>query len=142
MAKYISQGTTLDVSTDGGTVYIPLSCQLTGFSGPGSTADEIEVTTLCSTAKEFIAGLNDWGSIALNGHFDPADVGVDQLRTLHESGAIADWKIVWSDADATEWTFQGYVSEFAVSAEQNTALGMTAAVRVSGAITESASPPI
>ena len=137
MAKYLSNGTKVQLSTDSGVTYIDLYCQLSGFSGPNSVSGEIDTTTLCSTAKEYIGALQDNGTLSLNGFFDPADTGVAALRTLKISRAVVDWKIIWSDTAATEWAFQGYVSEFGPSAEQDQALGLTAVVRVTGAITES-----
>jgi hypothetical protein len=137
MAKYNSAGTKVQVSTDSGVTYTDLYCQLSGFSGPSSTSGEIDVTSLCSTAKEYIGALPDNGNMSLTGYFDPADTGVDLLRTLQTARTVVDWKIIWPDTAATEWDFQGYVSEFGVSAEQDSALGMTATVRISGAVTES-----
>ena len=136
MAKYNSNGTKVQVSTDSGVTYTDLYCQLSGFSGPSSTSSEIDVTSLCSTAKEYIGALPDNGTMSLTGYFDPADIGVALLRTLQIARTVVDWKIVWPDTGATNWDFQGYVSEFATSAEQDQALGLAATVRISGAITE------
>jgi len=136
MAKYVSNGTTLSLSTDSGSTYIALTCQITGFSGPGASAPEIDVTSLCDDARAYLQGLPDNGSIQINGYYDPADSGIVALRAAHVARTTLDWKIVFSDTGATEWTFQGHVAEFAVSATVGEALGLTASIRITGEITE------
>lgn len=60
--------------TSGGT-FAPLTfsafCELTGVDQQDGTTDEIEVTTICSTAKEFETGLSDSGTLTLNYNFAP-----------------------------------------------------------------------
>lgn len=46
-------------------------CELTGIDQQDGTTDEIEVTTICSTAKEFETGLSDSGTVTLNYNFAP-----------------------------------------------------------------------
>ena len=46
-------------------------CELTGANQQDGTADEIEVTTICSTAKEFEQGLGDSGTLTLDYNFAP-----------------------------------------------------------------------
>lgn len=41
-------------------------CELTGVNQQGAAANQIEVTTICSTAKEFEVGLSDSGTLALD----------------------------------------------------------------------------
>lgn len=60
--------------TSGGT-FAPLTfsafCELTGVDQQDGTTDEIEVTTICSTAKEFETGLSDSGTLTLNYNYAP-----------------------------------------------------------------------
>ncbi len=46
-------------------------CELTGMDQQDGTSDEIDVTTICSTAKEFEVGLSDSGTATLNYNFAP-----------------------------------------------------------------------
>lgn len=41
-------------------------CELTGVNQQDGTADRTEVTTICSTAKEFETGLSDSGTVSLD----------------------------------------------------------------------------
>ena len=60
--------------TSGGT-FAPLVfsafCELTRVDQQDGTTDENEVTTICSTAKEFETGLSDAGTLTLNYNFAP-----------------------------------------------------------------------
>jgi len=60
--------------TSGGT-FSPLTftdfCELTGVDQQDGSTDEIDVTTICSTAKEFETGLSDSGTLTLNYNFAP-----------------------------------------------------------------------
>lgn len=60
--------------TSGGT-FAPLTftafCELTGVDQQDGTTDDIEVTTICSTAKEFETGLSDSGTLTLNYNYAP-----------------------------------------------------------------------
>ena len=74
MAKSKSFGTTCTVNA---TAILGLND--VNFSGADVTTHEM--TTHDSTAKEFAAGLVDYGTLELSGKFDNADSGQDYLRT-------------------------------------------------------------
>lgn len=74
MAKTKSFGTTV---TAGGTAVLGL----TDVSFSGGDVPTFDITTHDSTAKAFVAGLVDNGTLELSGKFDPADAGQDALRS-------------------------------------------------------------
>lgn len=47
----------------------------------GGTATEIDVTTFCSTAKEFRLGLEDSGTMTVTGHWKQGDPAHTVIRT-------------------------------------------------------------
>ncbi|MGV1017434.1 MAG: phage tail tube protein [Fluviibacter phosphoraccumulans] len=47
----------------------------------GGTATEIDVTTFCSTAKEFRLGLEDSGTMSVTGHWKQGNAAHDVIRT-------------------------------------------------------------
>lgn len=47
----------------------------------GGTATEIDVTTFCSTAKEFRLGLEDSGTMTVTGHWKQGNPAHDVIRT-------------------------------------------------------------
>ena len=135
-----SQGTELSVSEDGGNTYTDLGCVIDGFSGPGGSKPEIDVTTLCSAGQEFIDGLPDFGSISFTGLYNPNSVACQTLLSLYKGGrSNVDWKITFSDTSGSTWEFQGYVSEFSVNFQKNEVVRLSGSIRVSGDITETAS---
>lgn len=77
------------VYTSGGTV-APLImsnfCELTGANQQDGSADEIDASSICSTAKEFEQGLGDAGTITLDYNFAP-NTGVQKaLREAKKKG--------------------------------------------------------
>lgn len=132
-----SQGTELAVSTDSGTTWVDLGCVIDGFSGPGGSKPEIDVTTLCSAGQEFIDGLPDFGSISFTGLYNPTSTAAQELLTLYKGGRTAvDWRITFSDTNGSTWEFEGYVSQFALAFQKNEVVRLSGAIRVSGDITE------
>lgn len=75
--------------TSGGT-FTPLTysdfCELTGIDQQDGTADEIDVTTVCSTAKEFEVGLSDSGTLTLNYNYAPNSNVQESFRAAKVAG--------------------------------------------------------
>lgn len=75
--------------TNGGTL-APLVfsnfCELTGANQQDGTADELEATTICSTAKEFEQGLSDSGTLTLDYNFAPNTPVQAAFRAAKKSG--------------------------------------------------------
>lgn len=124
--------------------------QITGFSGVGSgSATEIETTNFDSTAKEFVVGLRDNGSISINLDWDPQDASHDVLNDL-VGGANKRFFIACSEA-ATDPTFaastytlptarttidfQAGVVSFQLDAGTDDVWRGTVELRISGALT-------
>jgi hypothetical protein len=61
-------------------------CELTGFDQEDGTAEEIDVTTICSTSKEFEVGLADSGSVTLSYNYAGAETAQAALRAAKLSG--------------------------------------------------------
>lgn len=105
------------------------------IAGPAISKDEIEVTALDSTAKEFIGALDDPGEITLELNWNPQDTEHVNLRTDAEGSTARNYRIVWSDVSATQATFNGEVMEFSINAEANDAVKASCRVKINGAIT-------
>lgn len=61
-------------------------CELTGANQQDGTADELEGTTICSTAKEFEQGLGDSGTLTLDYNFAPNTPIQAAFRAAKKSG--------------------------------------------------------
>jgi len=104
-------------------------------TGPGITKDEIEVTALDSSAKEFIGALDDPGEVSLELNWNPQDAEHVNLRTDAEGNTARNYRIVWSDVSATQVTFNGEVMEFSINTEANDAAKGSVRVKINGALT-------
>lgn len=68
-------------------------CELTGVNQQDGAADQVEVTTICSTAKEFEQGLSDSGTIQLDYNFAPNESVQSAIRAAKVSGVAIAFKV-------------------------------------------------
>lgn len=93
-------------------------CELTGVNQQDGTSDEIDATTICSTAKEFESGLSDSGTMQLDYNFAPNETVQAALRAAKEDGTTIAIRIVFPGTGGTviclgtvqQQSFQGQVS--------------------------------
>jgi len=111
--------------------------EVSGFDGPSTSANEIEVTTLASTAKEFIAGLSDNGELSLTVNAVPSDAQQVQIRADLTAGTKRNYQIDFNDGDLTGtlYTFEAFVKDFPFSASADDKLTGTITLRITGPIT-------
>jgi hypothetical protein len=105
------------------------------ISGPSITKDEIEVTALDSTAKEFIGALDDPGDVTLELNWNPQDTEHVNLRTDAEGNTKRNYRIVWNDISSTQATVNAEVMEFSINTEANDAVKASVRLKLNGAIT-------
>ncbi|MEH6477726.1 MAG: phage tail tube protein [Sneathiella sp.] len=128
-----AQGTTIEISSDGGSVWVEI-LGITSVEGPDGEASDIDVTTLKSTAKEYLTGLPDEGNLSLSGFHKSTDPGQDMARAAKVSRATHDFRVTYSDA--TTISFEGGVKSATRSAGVDGALEATFNIKINGAITE------
>lgn len=100
LAIQISDTPETDLNPSPAPAFASLDCVGREIQYQGGTATEIDVTTFCSTAKEFRLGLEDSGSMTVTGHWvqgNPAhtvirEAALDKLTRLiqvtFEDGSI------------------------------------------------------
>lgn len=76
-------------------------CELTGANQQDAGADTIEVTTICSTAKEFEQGLSDSGTLQLDFNWAGNETVQAALRTAKLSGDQLAFKITFPGTGGT-----------------------------------------
>ena len=111
--------------------------QVRGIGDIGGESDEIDVTDLDSTAKEFLMGLPDNGIFEVTLAFDPATAAHTDFFALQKSQALNYWQIVLANAASYTWQVAAYVKSFKIT-------GMTpggvieakCGLRISGSITD------
>jgi len=108
-------------------------CELTGANQQDGGADEIEVTTICSTAKEFEQGLSDSGTLQLDYNVAPGSAVQVALRTAKVSGAQIAFKLVFPSSGGTIIMF-GTVQSQSMQGQVNGVWTGSATIKLTGPI--------
>lgn len=136
------QGTSVKVSLSPTSVLQPstlptmatLDCIGREIQYQSGTASEIDVTTFCSTAKEFRLGLDDPGQFTFNGHWVTrnaahkviAAAAVDKQPRL----------FIVTFADGSEFRATGFISQRSFSAAVDGVVTGSFTIRLTGAVLE------
>jgi hypothetical protein len=115
-------------------------CNITTVGYGGETTDEIDVTTLCSAAREFIPGFSDSGSMTLEGNYLPGYEAQKRLQALKAAKQVGNFKIVFIDdglgnGPVTQY-FKASVTGITPALAVGAAVTFSATLRISGEITE------
>ena len=131
-----SQGVVISYkSVDSPITYVAIP-EVSNIQGPGGQANEIDVTDLDSTAKEFRMGLQDEGSITLDIMYIPGNAAHAALRAARAAQALTGFQIAFTDSPITYWQFNGFVLGFEISNSVDDVTKASVTIRVSGAVTE------
>ena len=129
-----TQGFTLGISATGTSpiTYTDVG-EIVSFQGFGGAASEIDTTHLQSTAKEFLMGLQDFGTFDIETNYLPSDAGQDLMRTAKGNRDLHYFKATFSDASYA--TFAGYVLSAPISGGVDAKVDGSFSIRVSGNVT-------
>jgi hypothetical protein len=111
---------------------------VTSLGGPEQTKDELEVTHLQSTGKEFLAGMSDGGSVNFEVNYDYSNAAHVDLRDDAQTSLKRNWQIEFENqvpAVVETAQFQGELMEFSRSNDPNTPFKYSGRVKISGDIT-------
>ena len=111
-----------------------LECLSREVTVQGGSSSEIDVTTLCSTAKEFRLGLEDTGSMNITGHWlqsDPAHISIKNAAADKLARGI---EVTFSDN--TTYRCLAFVQQRSWSAAVDGVVTATYTFRLTGAATE------
>lgn len=136
------QGTSVQVSEDAQTVTNPtpmpdmvsLDCTAREIQYQSGTANEIDVTTFCSTAKEFRLGLDDPGQFTFTGHWVQSDEAHAVIRAaaLDKESRL----FIVTFADGSTFSALGFVSQRSFSASVDGVVTGSFTIRLTGATAE------
>jgi hypothetical protein len=110
--------------------------EITNFQGFDGQAAEIDVTHLQSTAKEYILGLQDFGSLSLDVNYLTGDAGQDLMRAAKAAGTIQDFRMTLSNM--TTAVFRGYVQSAPLNGGVDAKVDGSYSIRITGAVTGTA----
>ena len=111
-----TSGSNYSAYSSGGTATKQTMTQVAGIlevSGFDGSAAEIDVTQIDSTSKEYIIGLQDFGTATLRAFLAPTDAGQTLLRGLRAQAALAAYSVLL--ASGQQATFMAYVRQFTFS---------------------------
>lgn len=114
--------------------------EIRSFSGPGGQANVIDATTLQSSGKEKVMGLQDEGQLTLEMNFVPGDQGQQNLLADRAAGIKKKFKIIFSDkvtagvASGTTASFEALVLGFSVSGGVDALTSAQVTLEITGAV--------
>lgn len=131
---YNTDTTSFTTYTTGGT-FTPYpmlqACEIKDLAINGGQAAEIDVTTMCSTAKEYRMGLQDAGEATMNINFVPWDPALAELMAAKADGQPRWFKVVLPQA-AGVLVFQAYVRQVSLSFGVDQAIQGSVGLRLTG----------
>jgi len=134
MAGKVAQGTILSRETSLGSASFTTVANVKSWSGPSTENPEIDVTTLLSTAKEFVGGLVDFGELTMELNFDPNNATHQQLFADMEASppTVTGWRITFV-SPTINFTWSAFVKSFSISGEVDGVIAGSLSLRLSGA---------
>lgn len=139
MVASFSFGTAAELSMDpaGGTSYtVVMDCVMNDLNLTREL-DEAEVTTLCSTIKDYIPGLAET-TLEFEGLYDSSVAGVDEVLDA-SFGTVTSWRYrpAGTGSNLPEYTFKGFLQEYSIEATVDEAVSIEGTIRLTGAFTRS-----
>ena len=107
--------------------------EVVSFSGFDGAAAEIDVTHLQSAAKEFLMGLQDFGTFQIDVNHLPDDTGQVAMRTAKGDRDIRTFRVTFSDANTA--VFRGFVLSNSISGGVDAKVDGSFQIRISGDVT-------
>lgn len=137
MSDFLGFGVILEWDPAGGTSFTPIG-QINDITPPGPSRDSVEKTTHNSPDrwKESMKGLKSGGQVSFDVNYDPAlathNASTGVLSDFDEDAVIPNWRLVFPDTGATQWTFPGFLEGAQPATPINDKMTMDVTVIVSG----------
>ena len=135
LTKRIGQGSSLECDPLGGSDFDTIGSIVSGWSGPGGAADEIETTVLSDTFKTFCKGQIDGGEVSMQIAYDPDDTDSQDLVDLYTGCDIATWRAnlvsCCSEGTVSE-TFSGFVKSLSLNVDKGALTVADITIRITG----------
>lgn len=129
-----SQGTVIKYSPTGSPPSWTTIPEVRTIGGPDGSSPLIDVTDLSSTAKEYLVGLKDEGSIQLGIFYIPANAVHIALRDAWSDRTQLQFQMTFADSGTTIWEFTAYVQNFQASLGVDEPVTGTVTLKITGEI--------
>ena len=132
MATQLSQGATLSIA--GVTIG-----QISSISGPGQSAEKVDVTGLADNDKQYLRGMLDGGDMTFEIFYDATASGGaphhdDITAAMVEATPTAKAIVITFSDGGNSCTFDAFVTGFDISQGVDEALTATVTLAITGAI--------
>lgn len=126
MAGVFGNGTILTVGS--------AIAELTSITGPGVSADTIDITTHDSADgyREYVAGLKNAGEVSVEGNVTTATAANTFLALLTSGAETTGATIVYPTTPAATMTFDCLVTAFEIKSPHDDKISFTATMKVTG----------
>jgi hypothetical protein len=137
-AVKIAYGSSLQVETSAGSGVFQTIAEIRSVNKPNAQVDEVEVTHMASpgTAKEFVAGLTDFGTVDFDINWIPSnatDLFIEAWRAAAETRSV---KVIYNGGAVD--TFPAFVKDYSAGASSpGAAFQGKLTLRVAGAVVRS-----
>lgn len=108
--------------------------EVVSFNGPTGAANQIDVSHLQSTAREFIMGLMDEGEISFSCNFTNGANQV-KLRSQRAKRELSNIALGFTDPSSLLIAAKCYVTGFAISGGVDDKVGLDVTVKLTGPVT-------
>ncbi len=92
---------------------------------------EIDVTTMTSTSKEYLVGLQDAGEFSLEMNYVPFDPAIVEMRAAKLDAKVRAFRIDFPDGSV--FAFRGFVRSVPFQTDYQSAMSGSATVKITGA---------
>jgi hypothetical protein len=134
MSKYTSKGTKFYGSIAN---VATLMAQVDTVNAPDAEVEDVDITALDSGVgrEHGVTGYTEPGQTGGSVFFDPVDATQKAMTALLAAPSLqTGWKITWSDAAPTSWTFSGILKKFTPKAAVGAFLKADFSVQLSGLV--------
>lgn len=114
-----------------------LVAEIQNFNGPTEAAKQIDVSTLDSTAHEYIGGLTDGGEVQISGNFVGSNAQQQGLRADMLARTRRNFKLLLTDDNSSPTTaaFAAVVTSFSIKGGVDKQIEFSASLKISGLVT-------
>ena len=102
-----------------------------------ASVPKIQVTTLDSTAAEYIVGVPDYGDLTFNLNFDAADGQQMAMIADMDAGTKRNYKIILPNSQSTTNAFSAFVTKLDKTSGINKQVTASITLSITGAVTRS-----
>jgi len=133
MTAWISNGVVIAVGDGASPEVFTAIGEVISIDGPSQSAPVADATALDDTAKVFLRGIEDGGTVNIECHCDPADAAQDTAYTQFTAGTNKNWKITLTDTAPSETiTFAAFVVSHAISVQMDQTIKLTLGLKITG----------